>query len=124
LCKSYIQKLISEKNSKIPSEEVLKDIENEVNEFDKSIGGSDNNATTTAEGDKTSKRTSYYVEENEKILNLLITNCEPILSEIVQMVNHFNTYNKITKIIEKSETLLDELNVGYDCKIEGPLFNA
>jgi hypothetical protein len=25
------------------------------------------------------KRTSYYVEENERILNLLITNCEPIL---------------------------------------------
>ena len=24
----------------------------------------------------------YYVEENERLLNLLITNCEPILSEI------------------------------------------
>jgi hypothetical protein len=123
LCKSYIQKLISEKNSKRPSEEVLKDIENEVNEFDKSLGGSDTNALS-AGGDTISKRTSYYVEENEKILNLLITNCEPILTEIVQYINHFNTYNKITKIIEKSEALLEELNVGYDCKIEGPLFNA
>jgi hypothetical protein len=29
--------------------------------------------------DQMGRRTSYYVEENEKLLNLLITNCEPIL---------------------------------------------
>ena len=58
------------------------------------------------------RRTSYYVEENEKILNLLITNCEPILSEIGTQVNHFNTYNKMARIIEKSEAVLEELNIG------------
>jgi len=31
------------------------------------------------EKDSLGRRTSYYVEENEKLLNLLITNCEPIL---------------------------------------------
>ena len=37
-----------------------------------------------ADGDiLANRRTSYYVEENEKLLNLLITNCEPILSEII-----------------------------------------
>lgn len=25
------------------------------------------------------KKNSYYVEENEKMLNMLITNCQPIL---------------------------------------------
>lgn len=54
---------------------MLKDIENEVNDFDKSMSES--------ERESFGRRTSYYVEENEKILNLLITNCEPILSEIV-----------------------------------------
>lgn len=39
-------------------------------------------------------------------------------------MNHFNTYNKITKIIEKSEMLLEELNIGSDCKLEGPLFST
>jgi len=59
---------------------VLKDIENEL--------GSDfmsNNDKSLSESDKDflGKRTSYYVEENERILNLLITNCEPILSEMI-----------------------------------------
>jgi hypothetical protein len=41
------------------------------------------------------KKTSYYVEENEKLLNVLITNCEPILSELSSLITHFNSYNKI-----------------------------
>lgn len=49
------------------------------------------------------KKTSYYVEENEKLLNLLITNCEPILSEIGSLIEHFNTYNGIQKVIDKSQ---------------------
>jgi len=44
-----------------------------------------NNDKSLSESDKDflGKRTSYYVEENERILNLLITNCEPILSEMI-----------------------------------------
>jgi hypothetical protein len=55
----------------------LKEIENELeglNQSEKSISESDK--------DGLGKRTSYYVEENERILNLLITNCEPILEEM------------------------------------------
>ena len=48
------------------------------------------------------KKTSYYVEENEKLLNVLITNCEPILSEISSLIDHFNSYNGIQKVIDKS----------------------
>lgn len=48
------------------------------------------------------KRTSYYVEENEKLLNLLITNCEPILQETVNLIDHFNSYNGMQKVIDKS----------------------
>lgn len=71
--------MLLEKNTKLPSSSngsVLKDIENEL--------GSDfmsNNDKSMSDSDKDvlGKRTSYYVEENERILNLLITNCEPIL---------------------------------------------
>ena len=49
------------------------------------------------------KKTSYYVEENEKLLNVLITNCEPILSELSLLINHFNSYNNIQKVIDKSQ---------------------
>ena len=52
--------------------------------------------------DNQAKRTSYYVEENEKLLNLLITNCEPILSELSNLIDHFNTYNGIQKVVERS----------------------
>jgi len=72
LCKSYIQRLLLEKSQK---KGVLKDIDNE-------IGGMASDFEQ--DGDILSnRRVSYYVEENEKLLNLLITNCEPILSEIV-----------------------------------------
>ena len=37
----------------------------------------------------------YYVEENENFLNLLISNCEPILREISAQVDQFNQKNKI-----------------------------
>lgn len=37
----------------------------------------------------------YYVEENEKLLNLLITNCEPILREMQIRFDQFNTINSI-----------------------------
>lgn len=65
--------------------------------------------------DTIGKRTSYYVEENEKILNLLISNCEPILTEIVTQINHFNTYNKIDKVVEKSGVNIDEISIQTDC---------
>ena len=55
-----------------------------------------------------SRRISYYVEENEKILNLLITNCEPILSEMVVLIQHFNSYNNIQKVVEKNGVLADD----------------
>jgi len=60
LCQSYIQKLLQDKG-------VLKGIENELS--------LDEDLLSVGEGDPLNKRTSYYVEENEKILNLLITNC-------------------------------------------------
>ena len=41
------------------------------------------------------KQPTYYVEENEKFLNLLISNCEPILNEIVSKFDNFNKINKI-----------------------------
>jgi hypothetical protein len=68
-----------EKNSKKRGEQtLLKDIENELlNDFeslDKSLNDS--------EKDFIGRRVSYYVEENERLLNLLTTNCEPILSEM------------------------------------------
>jgi len=40
-------------------------------------------------------QTPYYVEENEKLLQLLITNCEPILNEMNKRFNEFNEFNNI-----------------------------
>lgn len=58
---------------------VLKDIEKELGN---DLGGLDERSEGS-DKDIMDKRTSYYVEENERILNLLITNCEPILSEML-----------------------------------------
>lgn len=57
----------------------------------------------TEEEETLDKKASYYAEENEKLINLLITNCEPILSELVSLIDHFNSYNGIHKVIEKSQ---------------------
>ena len=40
-------------------------------------------------------QTPYYVEENEKLLQLLITNCEPILNEMNKRFDEFNEINNI-----------------------------
>lgn len=80
--------------------------------------------------DDIGKRTSYYAEENEKLLNLLITNCEPILSEISGLIDHFNSYNGIQRVIDKSQLFsqpnsaysqggtmgtLDDISIASDC---------
>jgi len=71
------------------------------------------NEGSSNESDKDilTRRVSYYVEENEKLLNLLITNCEPILSEIVKQVDHFNTYNKIKRVVDKLKFPIEELSI-------------
>lgn len=66
----------------------MKDIENELGSDFLSSNGDAKSLSGLSDSDKNDKdvlgkRMSYYVEENERILNLLITNCEPILSEIV-----------------------------------------
>lgn len=67
--------------------DILKDIENDLafSSGPSYENNNENNNSNIMDADKDSlgKRTSYYVEENEKILNLLISNCEPILTEIV-----------------------------------------
>jgi len=57
------------------------------------------------------RRSSYYVEENERILKILTTNCEPILGELVSQVNHFNRYNHIEKA---KESITDDFSVKAD----------
>jgi len=48
----------------------------------------------------TGKQPTYYVEENEKFLNILISNCEPILGEIVSKFDSFNKINKMESAFE------------------------
>lgn len=86
---------MTEKNKK-----KYKEIENELSE-----------SMSESDKDNFGRRTSYYVEENEKILNLLITNCEPILSEIVQQITHFNTYNQIQKSTDKAGIVREEISI-------------
>lgn len=111
---------------------MLKDIENELgsdflSSHDKSsLSDSENKQHDQSSGKEdplNPKRTSYYVEENERILNLLITNCEPILSEMVANIDHFNTYNHIQRVVERSGLIIEEYSVASDCKLQGPLFN-
>ena len=52
------------------------------------------------------KQVTYYVEENEKVLNLLITNCEPILAEVVDKFDEFNSINGIEAAFEQMNASL------------------
>ena len=97
-----------EKKSK--KKNILKEIENELD---------DERSPSESDKDFFGRRTSYYVEENERILNLLITNCEPILQQIVNQVDHFNSYNKIQRATDKSNLLAEDVSVKEDCVING-----
>ena len=47
------------------------------------------------------KQSTDYVEGNEKFLNLLTGNCEPILSQIVNKFDRFNKINAIEQAFEQ-----------------------
>lgn len=55
---------------------------------------------------------NYYVEEDEKFLNTLITNCEPILSQIVSKFDHFNDINSIERAFEQQKGTLNHNQAG------------
>lgn len=38
---------------------------------------------------------NYYLEDDRKLLNILIKNCYPIVSDLLQQIEHFNTYNMV-----------------------------
>ena len=108
LCQSYITRLLSEKSSRLdrPKSELIDDHERIDTKGSLErilLGDGIEEKSKDEEGANIGKRASYYVEENEKLLNLLITNCEPILSEIVHLIDHFNSYNGIQKVIDKSQ---------------------
>jgi hypothetical protein len=44
----------------------------------------------------------YYLEDDKKLLDILIHNCHPILSDMITQVDKFNTYNKT--FVEKEKT--------------------
>lgn len=37
---------------------------------------------------------NYYLEDDRKLLNILIKNCYPIISDLLQQIVNFNTYNQ------------------------------
>ena len=92
LCVGYIQKLQqeNEKSASIPKKP----------EAAPADQGSDQK-TSAEEEYNICKQQTYYVEENEKILNLLISNCEPILTEIVSKFESFNKLNNIQQAFEQ-----------------------
>lgn len=38
---------------------------------------------------------NYYLEDDRKLLNILIKNCHPIISDLLQQIENFNTYNLV-----------------------------
>lgn len=39
-------------------------------------------------------RENYYLEDDKKLLDVLIKNCYPILTDIMTQIDNFNSYNK------------------------------
>jgi hypothetical protein len=38
---------------------------------------------------------NYYLEDDRKLLNILIKNCYPIISDLLTQIDNFNTYNQV-----------------------------
>ena len=36
----------------------------------------------------------YYLEDDKKLLDILIKNCHPILADMISQIDKFNSYNK------------------------------
>lgn len=39
-------------------------------------------------------------------------------------MNHFNTYNKIERVVEKSGLVVEDYSIVNDCQLTGPMFNT
>ncbi len=128
LCTSYINRLLAEKNSGKTTNRAASRQNNKVESTTENILQELNEEDVNNQ----LKKTSYYVEENEKLLNVLITNCEPILSEIGSLIDHFNSYNGIQKVIDKSQLFsqpssyggiggsmgtIEDINIQQDCRV-------
>ena len=90
-----MKELSSQENSSLKKSSLSKD-DNEMAENSK-----DKTNSNGEDMNQIGKAQTYYVEENEKFLNLLISNCEPILSEIVSKFTSFNQVNNIQKAFEQ-----------------------
>ena len=45
----------------------------------------------------------YYLEDDKKLLDILIKNCHPILADMITQIDKFNSYNKTFVTKEKHE---------------------
>ena len=46
---------------------------------------------------------NYYLEDDKKLLDILIKNCHPIISDLLQQVENFNSYNQVYMVEEKKQ---------------------
>lgn len=46
-------------------------------------------------------RENYYLEDDKKLLDILIKNCHPILTDILTQIDNFNSYNKAFDLKQK-----------------------
>jgi len=47
---------------------------------------------------------NYYLEDDKKLLDILIKNCHPIISDLLQQVENFNSYNQVYMVEEKKQS--------------------
>jgi hypothetical protein len=107
LCHGYINKLQSEKSSTNKKQSVVQPQPAPAadNKPSGDANGAENPNAATDEDEPIviGKQQTYYVEENEKFLNLLISNCEPILGKIVNKFDRFNKINGIEQAFEQQQ---------------------
>lgn len=43
------------------------------------------------------------MEDDEKLLDVLIKNCHPILTDMLKQINNFNRYNELTENSKRAQ---------------------
>jgi hypothetical protein len=107
LCEGYIGEILGRKNK---NEEANKENnDEEAKEEDKDSKQSDKDL-----GNKLKEH--YYLEDDQKLLDVLIKNCHPILTDMLKQINNFNQYNELNENSKKA--LLREQDILKGLRME------
>lgn len=117
LCEGYIGEILGRKDLNDAEVDANVDKQNTKSIAADSDGKNDDKDSKKSDKDNIGNKLkeNYYLEDDAKLLDVLIKNCHPILTDMLKQINNFNKYNEISenskKAVAREQDLLKGLRM-------------